>query len=279
MKLTPRYGSAPLVRLDPMIDGLSATVMKQRDRLAATLADLDPEQWATLSRCEGWTVQDVMIHLSSTNQFWAFSIKQGLAGEPTEFLLGFDPVTSPADLVAGQQGTPPRATLAQFVEGNQALADALATADSDGAWEVLAEAPPGHIAIGLVAIHALWDSWVHERDILIPLGLDPVVDDAEMEACLVYAAALGPAFHASTGSTHSGVLALHATDPDVRAVIEVGSDVAIHRGSAPLDAVILEGDAVDVLERLSMRAPFNPPGTEADRWLFQGLAEVFDTAV
>ena len=68
---------------------------------------------------------------------------------------------------------------------------------------MLAEAPPGHIAIGLVAIHALWDSWVHERDMLIPLGLDPVVDDAEMEACLVYAAALGPAFHASTGSTRS----------------------------------------------------------------------------
>ena len=43
--------------------------------------------------------------------------------------------------------------------------------------------------------------------------------------------------------------------------------------------MILEGDAVDVLEQLSMRAPFTPPGTEADRWLFQGLAEVFDTAV
>ena len=279
MKLTPRYGSEPLVRLDPMIDGLAATVMKQRDRLAATLADLDAEQWATPSRCEGWSVQDVVIHLSSTNQFWAFSVKQGLAGEPTQFLLGFDPVASPAELVAGQRGTPPSATLAQFVEGNQALADALAAADSNSSWEVLAEAPPGHIAIGLVAIHALWDSWVHERDILVPLGLDPVVDDAEMEACLVYAAALGPAFHASTGSTRSGVIALDVTDPDVHVVIEVGRDIAIHRGSAPSDAVLLEGDAVDVLERLSMRAPFDPPGTEADRWLFQGLAEVFDTAV
>ena len=192
MKLTLAVRHRAPGALDPMIDGLAATVMQQRDRLAATLADLDAEQWATPSRWEGWTVHPVIIHLSSTNQFWAFSVKQGLAGEPTQFLLGFDPVASPAELVAGQQGTPPSVTLAQFVEGNQALADVLATADSNSSWEVLAEAPPGHIAIGLVAFHALWDSWVHERYILIPLGLDPVVDDAELEACLVYAAALGP---------------------------------------------------------------------------------------
>ncbi len=140
----------------------------------------------------------------------------GLGGEPTQYLLGFDPVASPAELVAGQQGTSPSATLDQFVEGNQALADALSTVDGKSSWEVLAEAPPGHIAIGLVAIHALWDSWVHERDILIPLGLDPVVDDAEMEACLVYAAALGPAFQRAPVRLDRARSALDVTDPDGR---------------------------------------------------------------
>jgi hypothetical protein len=32
-----------------------------------------------------------------------------------------------------------------------------------------------------------------------PLGLDPVIDDAELEACLLYAGALKPSFQASTG--------------------------------------------------------------------------------
>jgi hypothetical protein len=167
----------------------------------------------------------------------------------------------------------PSDTLAQFVDGNQALADALSSVDR---WDTVAEAPPGHIAIGLVAIHALWDSWVHERDILLPLGLDPVVDTAEVEACIVYAAALGPAFQASAGSSRRGAIAVDVTDPDVHAVVEAGSDIRIHRGAAPADAVVLEGDAVEVLERLSMRAPFTPPGGEANRWLFEGLAEVFD---
>ena len=233
MKLTPRYSTEPLVRLDPMIDGLAATVMKQRDRLAATLADLDAEQWATQSRCEGWTVQDVIIHLSSTNQFWAFSVKQGLAGEPTQFLLGFDPVASPAELVAGQRARRP---------ARRSLSSSKATKRSPMPSPRLTAAAHGRCSPRLRRVTSrsaslrsttLWDSWVHERDILIPLGLDPVVDDAEMEACLAYAAALGPTFHASTGSTRSGVIALDVTDPDVHVVIEVGSDIAIHRGSAP----------------------------------------------
>ena len=273
MKITPRYDTEPLVRLTPMVEGIASTVTLQRDRLAATLADLDDDQWATPSRCEGWSVQDVLIHLASTNRFWAHSINQGLAGVPTRYLLGFDPVAAPAQLVAAAQGTAPADTLTEFVQGNQALADALSSVDD---WEVLAEAPPGHIAIGLVAIHALWDSWVHERDVVIPLGLEPVVDDAELEACLLYAGALGPSFQASRGSTREGAIALETTAPAVNAVIEAGSVVRIHRGAPPSGAVVLAGDSVEVLEQLSFRAPFTPPGTEHDRWLFEGLAEVFD---
>ena len=276
MKISPRHGGDPLVRIDAMPDDLAAIVTGQRARLANTLAGLDAEQWATPSRCEGWSVKDVIIPLASTNRFWAFSIDQGLEGAPTTYLTGFDPVASPAELVAGAQGTPPEETLSQFTEGNRALADALSRVDD---WRVVAEAPPGHIAIGLVAIHALWDSWVHERDIVIPLGLEPTADAREVEACLLYAAALGPAFQASVGSTRRGAIALQTTDPDVHAVIEAGPVVTIHRRTAPAGAVVLEGDAVGVLECLSVRAPFTPPGTPDDRWLFQGLAEVFDTTV
>ncbi len=279
MKISPRYGVDPLVRIDPMIHGLAAIVTGQRSRLAATLAGLDDDQWSAGSRCAGWSVRDVVLHLTSTNHFWTYSIQSGLAGEPTTYLHGFDPVASPAELVAAQQGTPPSATLAQFVETNRALADALTAVEEEAAWEELAEAPPGHISIGLVAIHALWDSWVHERDIVLPLALEPAVDPAEMEACLLYAAALGPAFRASLGSTGRGAIELRVTDPTVGAVIEVGSEIAIHRGEPPAEAVVLAGSAVDVLECLSMRAPFTPPGTAADHWLFEGLAEVFDAQV
>jgi uncharacterized protein (TIGR03083 family) len=48
-------------------------LLRQRRRLAALLGSLDDQQWATTSRCEQWSVQDVVAHLVSTNQFWAFS--------------------------------------------------------------------------------------------------------------------------------------------------------------------------------------------------------------
>ena len=70
----------------------------------------------------------------------------------------------------------------------------------DGGWSTLAEAPHGHVTISAMALHALWDSWVHERDILLPLGLAPEHHDDEVAASLRYAAALGPAFALSRGA-------------------------------------------------------------------------------
>ena len=51
----------------------------------------------------------------------------------------------------------------------------------------------------MVAHHALWDCWVHERDIVLPLGLPTAIEPDEVRACLRYAAALSPAFAISSG--------------------------------------------------------------------------------
>src|SRR5262245_49648044 len=99
MQLTPRYGGEPVLCLDASIGDPAVPMLRQRARLASTLALLDESQWAAPSRCAGWSVQDVITHLVSTNQFWAFSIGAGLNGAPTEFLRTFDPVASQAELV------------------------------------------------------------------------------------------------------------------------------------------------------------------------------------
>src|SRR5690349_17086553 len=154
MQLTPAYGDAVLVA-EPLLADPATPLLRQRDRLAGLLADLDAEQWAAPSRCEGWSNQDVIAHLVTTNQFWAFSIGAGLRGAPSSFLATFDPVASPAEMVAAVRSTPTADTLAQFVETNAALAVAIEGVGADG-WATLAEAPPGHLALALVAQHALW---------------------------------------------------------------------------------------------------------------------------
>lgn len=274
MLLTPRYGERPIVSVEVRSPG-EHPLVRQRRRLEALLRELSDEEWQHPSRCEGWSVQDVVTHLTSTNGFWALSIQAGLAGEPTRYLAAFDPVASPAQLVDQVQGTPVADTLEQLAASNEALAQVVDGLD-DADWDVLAEAPPGHLPVYLVADHALWDSWIHERDIVLPLGRTPVVEADEVLACLRYSAALGRAFMLSRGSTEQGAVELEVRDPAARLVVVVEDDaVHVHAGAAPEGALVLQADAVELVEMLSMRDVGAPVPAVAG-WLTAGLAEVFD---
>ncbi|MGH9134102.1 MAG: hypothetical protein ACRDZZ_09210, partial [Ilumatobacteraceae bacterium] len=50
-----------------------------------------------------------------------------------------------------------------------------------------------HVIAHLVTTNQ-WDAWIHERDIVLPLGRTPVEEVDEITACLTYGASLrGPA--------------------------------------------------------------------------------------
>jgi uncharacterized protein (TIGR03083 family) len=242
----------------------------------AVLAGLTDEQWRTPSRCDGWTAQDVAAHLVDVNRFWHLSMTSGVQGEPTRFLAGFDPKATPAALVDAMRALSPAETYAQLTASHDELYRLVAGLD-DAGWCALAEAPPGHLPVRLLGHHALWDAWVHERDILLPLGLVPIEEDDEILARLRYAAALGPGFALTSAPDARGTLVLEVTDPDARIVVSVDGTVHVHDGDDAGD-VVLRGRAVDVLERLSIRAPFEQDVPAEHRWLLDGLAEVFETA-
>ena len=109
--------------------------------------------------------------------------------------------------------------------------------------------------------------------------MERAVDDDEVRGCLLYAAALGPSFYASTGSVRSGDLAVVATAPDVSFVVQAGPTVVNEPGATPAeDGPCLRGDAVALVEGLSFRGPLDHDLDDDDVWLVAGLAEVFDTA-
>jgi uncharacterized protein (TIGR03083 family) len=274
VQLTPRYGAGPVITLDGDPADVLVPAVRQRRRLAAACAAFTDEQWAHPSRCEGWSTRDVLVHLDHTNAFWAYSIAEGLRGEPTRFLATFDPVASPAALVAAAGDASSAQVRDQFLASTETLLDMLESLDDD-AWSTVAEAPPGHVSISAVVHHALWDSWVHERDILLPLGLTPDREPDEVGACLRYAAALSPAFAVTMGAGGRGVLALTTSDPDLAVVVDVDRRVAVREGPADAD-LELTGDAVDLVEALSLRRPLDQPVPEASAWLLHGLAEIFD---
>lgn len=55
---------------------LLAVIESERLAIANTLATLTPEQWATQSCCDDWTVQEVAAHLT---QGWNYSLAHGMA--------------------------------------------------------------------------------------------------------------------------------------------------------------------------------------------------------
>lgn len=271
MEIAPRYDGRPVID----VDGDPRTpFLRQHRRLRQVFERLTDEQWRTPSRCEGWTAQDVASHLATVNGFWAASIDAGRKGEPTRFLVGFDPRATPAMLVDAGRSKSPQETLTDF----QAASDALTQAVDQTDLDVVAEAPPGHVSVRALLHHALWDSWVHERDVLLPLGETPPHEDDEVLASLRYVAGLSPAFAVTQGRATADRLVLRTTEPTATIVVDVDGDaVRVSDDDAAGDddgALVLEGAAAELIESLSVRAAASDVPPER-QWLTSALADVF----
>lgn len=298
MLASPRYEGPAIISMTGEPGDQLAPLVRQRRRLHATLVDVTTDGWSSASRCDGWSVQDVVAHLVGVNAFWQASVLAGLAGAPTRVLAAFDPAVTPALMVASMRELEPGDVLERFAASNDALLAVFDALDDRG-WTAVAEAPVGHVDIRVVAHHALWDCWVHERDIALPLGLTPPVEADEVCSCLRYVSALTAAFAVSTGRTTADVFAVEATDPAESFVLDVGHCVAVRdrvamrdrvavrdrvagrdRDDGVLrDAVSLHGDAVALVEALSVRAPLPESAPTQWRELSAGLATAFNVEV
>ncbi len=274
MQLTPRYGHPPVLVVDGPLGAIAVPAIRQQRRLVDTLAGLTDEQWAHPSRCDGWSARDVATHLQSVHGFWAFSTAQGLKGEPTRFLATFDPVASPPQMVAAAAPVS-NAELVEQLRASTGALEAQWTSLTDADWAAPVEAPPGHISVNALVHHAVWDGWIHERDILLPLGITPAVEDDEVAASLRYVAALAPAFGLCAGSTDRGSYAIDAGH--VQAFVDIGESVQVRERTADdLPDLVLHGDPVELLEMLSFRSPWTLAVPAEHAWMVSGLAHTFD---
>ncbi len=279
MRLAPRYDGPVVLAIDDTPDSQLVPVTRQRRRLQSMLAELTEAQWSHASRCDGWTARDVVVHLITVNEFWTMAVLAGTAGEPTRVLAGFDPAATPPLLVDTMRALSTSEVLDRFVSTNEAFLETLAGLGIDD-WSTPAESPPGHVPIRLLAQHALWDSWVHERDVALPLGLAPAVEPDEVASCLRYVAALSPALAFAVGVGAGGggaeVLAVEATDPPVRFVLDVGESVTLRDSLLDADAPCLRGDAVELTEALSLRRPMDPDTPTEWMQILGGMEAAFD---
>jgi uncharacterized protein (TIGR03083 family) len=176
--------------LDP--EHLLEVFGEQRRRFAAVLQEFGPGDWAAPTRCPGWSAHEVVRHLCDCN---ARGASAGPDDRTLDLTAGFDPRTTPSGWLTASAGEPPEATLSRFLATTEELLAVLrARLAQDRRFDV--RLPFGPMDWTVFVLHGFWDSWLHERDVLLPRGADhPTDGDATG-----YAAAYGVFIAAAVAS-------------------------------------------------------------------------------
>ena len=220
-----------------------------RQRFRDWFGAVDEAGWAGETRCTEWRVRDMAQHLISGAQFLGYTLHQARKGEPTRLLADFDAQQTPKLTTALYDGLPPSQLLDQLHAVDARVDAELEPLEADG-WGVFAEAPPGHVPAHVSVNHFLFDSWVHERDVLLPAGQVPVTEPGEAAAVTSYVLALaGIAGAVDDSPPRPAAIRLHVTDLDRHLHLEVteaGSVTRFGPAGAASNAAADAGVLVDV---------------------------------
>jgi uncharacterized protein (TIGR03083 family) len=161
--------------------------LQHRRRLSKSLAALTDDQWTTTTRCTEWDARGVVGHLVTVDQYWVFALGNARAGQPpTRVLEHFNPSTSTNDMVGPLMELSNAELLERFDAGTEVFVAAI-EAFTPGDWASIGESPLGHIPARYLFGHAFWDSWLHERDVFVPLGLGPPAEADEVRTTTSFA--------------------------------------------------------------------------------------------
>jgi uncharacterized protein (TIGR03083 family) len=262
------YGGAGVpIRVEGDEDEPATAWRSQRERVRGWLASLPDPQWSGPTRCDEWDVTSLVRHLASGSQFLGYTLHQGAAGEATTLLRGFDSHAT-VQAAAAMLGELTPQTARDAVSSMDAAVDAELTTLSDAGWSAFAEAPPGQVPAHLAVSHFLFDSWVHEYDLMVPRGETPVLDPLEPRVVVRYVLAL-----ASVMSAAGAALDVRLSEPDLRIGVEVVDGVVVVTpDSVPFGAAVVEGSLVDVVDRATGRASGPVRGDDRGLAVLDGLA-------
>jgi len=169
-----------------------AAFARQRRRLAATASTLTHDELAAPSRCDGWTVADVLRHL-----VWVDATMHRIWSGDESFAEGFDPRTTPDRWVQADRVVPDEEVRERYLASTETMSMELESAHP-GQFGRPSLSPAGRVPWWLSAVHIGWDSAVHERDVLVPLGRPVVSEPDEMLPSLAYSLVIASFFSGRT---------------------------------------------------------------------------------
>lgn len=143
-------------------------------RLIATWQGFAPAEWEHQSRNTEWTVHHTVRHVADAME----RVAAAVSGHPALGESDFDPRSTPAVWLTASEGESPAATIDRFAAASTSfrtgISDRLESGDKAHDRTVYGTA---HWTVNVA--HVLWDSWLHERDVLLPLGQPAPCSEAE----------------------------------------------------------------------------------------------------
>jgi uncharacterized protein (TIGR03084 family) len=160
------------------MQAILAALGEQHAQLAAFIEPLDDAGWQLPTRCDGWTIADVVLHLAQTDEL-ALASAQGRFADGLNVLAGgLDGARNVDDgaaaMVARERGISNATLLERWRDGAAALRAVLATSDPHQRvdWVV------GRLSTQTLATTRFSECWIHTGDVAGALGVVPKPTDA-----------------------------------------------------------------------------------------------------
>ena len=185
---------------------------RQHAEIGQVLEGLDPKAWAAPTRCEGWDVADVVLHLAQTDEL----VIAGCTGRPTETsdaftagVPGVKDVDDAAELaVVRERGSPTEELLARWrsaaAESRRLMRER--PRDQQIPWVI------GTLPAQTLATTRLSEAWIHAGDIAEAVGEEVPADDRLWHIARLAWRTLPYAF-GRAGVALSGPVVLRLTSP------------------------------------------------------------------
>jgi uncharacterized protein (TIGR03084 family) len=248
----------------PSADEAVRALADEQAALSGLLGGLGPDDWLRPSRCEGWSVADVVLHLAQTDELAIGSATgeyEAVLGRLTAGLAVAGSVDdSVAAMVARERGAP---AAALFDRWSATAARLLATF---GAGDMSARVRwvAGVLSLRTLAATRLSETWIHSGDIAEAVGVvQPPTERLRWIARLAWRT-LPYAFTSARRELH-GPVAFRLTAPDGTAwdfvpeeppttsITGPAADLcAVAARRVPADATALRGEGPDTEAVLSL---------------------------
>jgi uncharacterized protein (TIGR03083 family) len=156
---------------------------EQRRRFVAVLREFGPADWAARTRCAEWSAHDVIRHLCDCNAIAAGAVPDD---NTLDIAAGFDPRITPRGWLTASARESPPDTLRRFEATTEEMLAGMHTRLARSRrFDV--RLPYGPVDWTVLVLHGFWDSWLHERDVLLARGAEHPTDGE----AIGYAAAYG----------------------------------------------------------------------------------------